>query len=102
MKPLFTYESGPQKGRTETFETDRVCIGRGGENHLVIPAEASVVSRRQAEIFLHDGRYWIEDCNSKHGTYVNRERVSVMQMLSRDDVIRFGQTGPSLRFSWVE
>ena len=102
MKMSLTHESGPMKGTTQTFDAERVRIGRGSANDVGFPAEATIVSRSQAEIFLHDGRYWLEDADSKAGTFVNGESVTVTQMLVDSDVIRFGMTGPSLRFRYQE
>ena len=97
-KAVLTYESGSTPGLGHTFEGEKVRIGRGSDNDLVTPGDSSVVSREQALIFLHDGHYWIEDLESKHGTYVNDEPVTVQQMLVDGDVIRFGLTGPALTF----
>jgi len=97
-KATFTYDSGDQKGESFAFEGDCISVGRGSDNDFVTPGASNVVSRHQVHVFFHDGRYWIEDLDSKHGTYVNDERIAVQQMLVDDDVIRFGLTGPVLVF----
>ena len=98
-KAVLTYESGAAQGQRFVFEQERIRIGRGSDNDLVTPSESSVVSREHCVIFLHDGYFWIEDLGSRHGTYVNEERVTVQQMLCDGDRIRFGLTGPTLRFN---
>jgi pSer/pThr/pTyr-binding forkhead associated (FHA) protein len=51
---------------------DRVTIGRSSENHLVIDA-GMIVSSHHAALTREpaDGSWWIEDCVSKNGTFVN-------------------------------
>ena len=62
-------------------------IGRHPESHLLI--RDSRVSRSHARITLEDGQYWIEDCGSRHGTWVNGKRIT-RQALSNSDRIEFG------------
>ncbi len=62
-------------------------IGRQPESHLVI--RDTRVSRNHARILLEDGQYIIEDCGSRHGTYVNGARVN-RQVLKNSDRIEFG------------
>src|SRR5438067_13856795 len=49
-------------------------IGRHAENHLII--RDTRASRTHARISAENGEYWIEDCNSRHGTYVNGQRIT--------------------------
>jgi len=102
VKAKLTYESGPWKGKGKSFESERITVGRALDNDLITPSDISLVSRRQAEVFFHDDRFWVQDCGSKHGTFVNGQQVTVMQMLASGDVIRFGQTGPTVRFELKE
>jgi serine phosphatase RsbU (regulator of sigma subunit) len=62
-------------------------IGRQPENNLII--RDSRVSRTHARIVAEGGEYWLEDCGSRHGTYVNGQRVK-RHMLSNSDKIEFG------------
>ncbi len=62
-------------------------IGRQPESHLII--HDSRVSRAHAQILVENGRYVIEDCGSRHGTYVNGTRVT-RQELQNSDKIDFG------------
>src|SRR5215472_14054621 len=62
-------------------------IGRQGDNHLVLRDNRA--SRNHARIFTDNGAYFIEDLNSRHGVYVNGERVKRHQ-LSDSDRIDFG------------
>lgn len=62
-------------------------IGRQPESNLII--RDSRVSRTHARILAEGGEYWLEDCGSRHGTYVNGQRVQ-RQMLHNSDKIEFG------------
>ena len=72
-------------------------IGRQPENHLIV--RDSRVSRSHARILIEDTRYVLEDCGSRHGTFVNGKRVK-RAVLSNADRIEFGaQDGYSLHFA---
>jgi serine phosphatase RsbU (regulator of sigma subunit) len=62
-------------------------IGRQPENHLVL--RDSRISRTHARVVSENGYYVLEDCNSRHGTFVNGARVS-RQVLRNSDRIEFG------------
>jgi serine phosphatase RsbU (regulator of sigma subunit) len=62
-------------------------IGRQPENHLIV--RDSRVSRSHARIVVENGRYLIEDCGSRHGTFVNGKRVR-REALTNSDKIDFG------------
>lgn len=62
-------------------------IGRQGDNHLILRDNRA--SRNHARIFAKDGEYFIEDLKSRHGVYVNGQRVT-SQKLCNSDRIDFG------------
>jgi len=62
-------------------------IGRQPESHLIV--RDSRISRTHARILGESGEYLIEDCGSRHGTWVNGARVT-RQRLSNSDKIEFG------------
>ncbi|MCU1284192.1 MAG: Serine phosphatase RsbU, regulator of sigma subunit [Acidobacteriales bacterium] len=63
------------------------CIGRKSGKDLEIPDPR--ISRDHAEIVCEEGDYYVIDCGSKLGTYVNKERVQ-RRKLVRNDRIEFG------------
>jgi phosphoserine phosphatase RsbU/P len=62
-------------------------IGRQPESHLIV--RDSRASRTHTRILGEEGGYVIEDCGSRHGTFVNGERIS-RHTLSNGDRIEFG------------
>src|SRR6266852_6126893 len=62
-------------------------VGRQPESHLII--RDSRISRTHARILTQNGEYVIEDCGSRHGTYVNGSRIT-RQPLRNSDKIEFG------------
>lgn len=65
-------------------------MGRQGDNDLVLLDHR--VSRRHARV-IHDGRgYVLEDADSRHGTYVNGERIE-QHLLKDGDRIGLGLMG---------
>src|ERR1035438_1903258 len=62
-------------------------IGRQAENHLIL--RDSRVSRSHARILVENGVYVLEDLGSRHGTFVNGQRVP-RKALENTDRIEFG------------
>jgi sigma-B regulation protein RsbU (phosphoserine phosphatase) len=69
------------------IDTVPFTIGRQGDNQLVLRDNRA--SRVHARIVAEDGAYFIEDLNSRHGVFVNGERVGRRQ-LANSDRIDFG------------
>jgi phosphoserine phosphatase RsbU/P len=59
-------------------------IGRQAEADLIIRDNRA--SRTHARLVFHDGDYWIEDCDSRHGTFVNGKRVTRQALCNSDKV----------------
>jgi pSer/pThr/pTyr-binding forkhead associated (FHA) protein len=72
-------------------------IGRDQKNHIVIPTPS--VSRLHAEIYWASGFFWIEDMNSKNGTYINGCRIHRERLKDEDkiDIGRFVLTFRAFR-----
>lgn len=62
-------------------------IGRQPESHLIV--RDSRASRTHTRILGEEGGYVIEDCGSRHGTFVNGARIS-RHILANGDRIEFG------------
>jgi hypothetical protein len=81
-------------GVTRSFDRDSIIVGRS--NPFLPPdldlSDDVMVSRTHARIWLRDGRWWIEDLASKHGTWVNGVKINYRRQLNPGDVIRVGET----------
>jgi phosphoserine phosphatase RsbU/P len=62
-------------------------IGRQADNQIVMRDNRA--SRVHAQVVLEHGEYWIEDLNSRHGTYVNGSKIQ-RHKLQDSDRIEFG------------
>ena len=62
-------------------------IGRQADNQLVMRDNRA--SRVHASIAVDQGEYWIEDLNSRHGTFVNGAKIQ-RHKLQDSDRIDFG------------
>jgi serine phosphatase RsbU (regulator of sigma subunit) len=72
-------------------------IGRQAGNELML--RDSRISRQQAQILIVDGNYILEDMGSRHGTFVNGEKVLRHELRAKDSV-DFGMND-SYRFVFV-
>ena len=62
-------------------------IGRQGDNHLVLRDNRA--SRSHARIVVEGGEFFIEDLNSRHGVFVNAQKVT-RHKLTDSDRVDFG------------
>lgn len=65
---------------------ERLTIGRDAGNDIVIPDRR--VSRWHAEIVRAGADFFVRDCQSKNGTFVNGERVTQERRLQDGDEIQ--------------
>jgi len=82
---LILHPSG-QRSRVP-LEPIPFSIGRHADNSLVLRDNRA--SRSHARIVADNGAYVIEDLNSRHGTWINGERVA-RHTLRNSDLIEFG------------
>jgi len=61
-------------------------IGRDAENDIVLPEPEC--SRRHCELIFQSGRWFIRDCDSRNGTFINDKQITGEHMLQPGDVIR--------------
>ena len=73
-------------------------IGRSPDNHLVL--RDSRISRNHAQIAKEDGYCVLQDLGSRHGVWVNGERIEKPRILHGSERIEFGvPDGYQLHFS---
>lgn len=87
MQPMLMLLDGTDR-RSLVLDHTPFRIGRKSDNDLVLPDTR--VSRNHAEVVQESGAHFLVDLESKHGTYVNGERVSGRQQLVRNDRIEIG------------
>ena len=63
-------------------------MGRGPDNNLIL--RDSRVSRNHAQIAQVNGRFVLEDLASRHGVWVNGQRVEKSRVLEGLEQIQFG------------
>ncbi len=63
-------------------------MGRAPDNNLVL--RDTRISRNHAQIARNDGRFLLEDLGSRHGVWVNGERVAKSRLLEGSERIEFG------------
>jgi ABC-type multidrug transport system ATPase subunit len=69
-------------------------VGRSAACDVVLSDDC--ISREHARLSVDQGQVWIEDLDSRHGTFVNNARVRKAR-LRAGDVVRFG-SGPAYPF----
>jgi pSer/pThr/pTyr-binding forkhead associated (FHA) protein len=67
---------------------EKITLGQDARNHLVLPDHG--VSLFHAEIRREDGHYFLCDCASEAGTWVNGERISGRYQIRADDSVQIG------------
>ncbi len=84
--PVLIYVQGEQQ-QTVSLNHTPYTVGRKVDRDLVIPDPR--VSREHASIVAENGEFFVVDLGSKHGTFVNGERVD-RHKLVRNDRLEFG------------
>jgi serine phosphatase RsbU (regulator of sigma subunit)/pSer/pThr/pTyr-binding forkhead associated (FHA) protein len=84
--PVAIFVSGGDQ-QTLSLNHTPYTVGRKVDRDLVIPDPR--VSREHAHIVSENGEFFVIDQGSKHGTYVNGERVD-RHKLQRNDRVEFG------------
>ncbi len=68
--------------------TGETRLGRGAENDVVLPDRFA--SNNHAVINLRQGQYWIEDLDSRNGTFLNDTPLTRPAVLANNDQIKVG------------
>jgi len=84
--PVVIYVQGNEQ-QTLSLNHTPYTVGRKIDRDLVIPDPR--VSREHASIVAENGEFFVVDQSSKHGTFVNGERIE-RRKLQRNDRLEFG------------
>ena len=75
---------GGRVGESFPLEGERMTIGRRPESDLFL--DDVTVSRDHSIIVRRGGDYYLDDCGSLNGTYVNRQRVDSRKLTDGDEL----------------
>jgi adenylate cyclase len=91
---MIIHFSGPRDPRgTFTAATNSVLVGRVLETNQGLDLYPDMrVSHHHALIAYDGSNYWVEDRNSRNGTWVNGQRIAAKTKLNVGDVILVGET----------
>lgn len=71
------------------FTTSSITIGRDPACDVLLADKT--VSASHARLSYHHGQWWVEDLQSRNGTFLNNEVVSSELVITTDDRLRCGQ-----------
>ena len=78
-----------------------ICsIGRAGTNAITI--EDPAVSLQHALITRRDLTWWLEDLNSRNGTYLNEHRLDEAAVITSGDIISVGHTQLQINIGFTD
>jgi serine phosphatase RsbU (regulator of sigma subunit)/pSer/pThr/pTyr-binding forkhead associated (FHA) protein len=77
---------GADQGQRYTLNDERIILGRNRDCHVVIDFPA--VSREHAHILQIGGKFFIEDRDSRNGTFVNNQQIAGRTQLKNNDRIK--------------
>jgi pSer/pThr/pTyr-binding forkhead associated (FHA) protein len=86
--PILHVLEGVNAGQVIQFDSDLLILGRDPDCHLVIPVPSA--NRKHAQILRLQERYFLEDRQSRSGTYLNSKVITARQPLRNNDRIRIG------------
>jgi hypothetical protein len=81
---LVIRSGGGRVGETFALEGERLTIGRRPESDIFL--DDVTVSRDHALLVRRGGAYYLDDCGSLNGTYVNRQRVDSHRLEDSDEL----------------
>lgn len=97
--------SGSKANQVEEFPLhlfSELVIGRDTSATVKYdPNRDDLVGRQHAKIAVdpaNDSQFFLNDLNSRNGTFVNKQRVTGAVKLTPGDVVQFGAGGPELMF----
>jgi predicted component of type VI protein secretion system len=96
-KPVLIIHEGEHAGQRWIIEGDTLVIGRGTECDLVLPERQ--VSRQHVKIKLVNDHYYVEDLDSKNGTWVNGQVLKGERQLKDGDEI---QLALAVKIAFIE
>ena len=75
---------GGRAGESFPLESDRLSVGRRPDSDVFL--DDVTVSRDHALIVRRGSDYYLDDCGSLNGTYVNRRRIDSQRLADGDEL----------------
>ena len=88
--------NGDGKSEELRFTSPDIVIGRHPSCEWVLANET--VSSRHARMVYHHDQWWLEDLNSRNGTFLNGATLEAPAVLANQDQVRCGQVSFSVSF----
>ncbi|MGH2581487.1 MAG: FHA domain-containing protein [Anaerolineales bacterium] len=82
------------------FTVPEITVGRHPGCEWMLPNET--VSSRHARMVYHHDQWWLEDLNSRNGTYLNGEALVAPVVLAEKDVVRLGEVNFTVDFEDIK
>jgi len=83
IRPRIEVTGFPEK--SQPLSSSPVFVGRRGGNAIQFPVD-SWVSRQHCRFFNKNGRWYIADCGSVHGTWVDDEKIIERQLFGGERI----------------
>ena len=81
---LVIRSGGGRTGESFSLADDRIAVGRRPDSGIFL--DDVTVSRDHAVLVRRGADYWLDDCGSLNGTYVNRRRVESHRLEDGDEL----------------
>jgi pSer/pThr/pTyr-binding forkhead associated (FHA) protein len=78
-----------QPSASYQFSHAQISLGRDPACDCILDDET--VSANHAQLVYRHNQWWVEDLNSKNGTFINDQRASSPIVLTSNDLLQFGK-----------
>jgi ABC-type multidrug transport system ATPase subunit/pSer/pThr/pTyr-binding forkhead associated (FHA) protein len=93
--PTLTIKIGPDSGKVFSLQEGTFILGRKPPADIII--EHSLISTQHARLTLEGGRAFLEDLESRNGTFINKQRVEGRRELKDGEEFSLG---PIIRLAY--
>jgi len=84
-KPILTVIEGKYTNQYWVIDEAAMTLGRDDECNIVLPERQ--ISRQHIRVTREDGKFFIEDLDSRNGTWINGQRIQGKQELFDGDEV---------------
>lgn len=89
---------------THVFRKDEITLGRSASNDLPLdPLRYEQISRKHGRIITNGkGTFYYEDLESRHGSFLDGDKVLGARELKLGDAVMISPDGPVVQISWPQ